>query len=163
MERHRMIPCAGGNIDRRIQVPIALVLVELESEGLTHAVPNTQRLSMAQAYRHFNTSVYLINQLSLCLDSKTAQSGPGRSDRTRFTAAPGEQGSRTGLHHRRSGDHARSCPPVFELPPCPGPGPNHLQTKRIELACTARALSAIEASSFPLDAILLLFDCRERL
>jgi hypothetical protein len=32
------IPCAGGDIDRAIQMPIALVLVELESEGFTHAV-----------------------------------------------------------------------------------------------------------------------------
>lgn len=61
MERHRVIPCAAGEIDRTIQMPIALVLVELESEGLTHAVSSSKKLSMAQAYRHFNTSVCLIN------------------------------------------------------------------------------------------------------
>jgi len=36
MERDRVIPCAGGDIDRTIQMPIAFVLVELESKGLTH-------------------------------------------------------------------------------------------------------------------------------
>lgn len=38
MERHRGDPCAGGDIDHLMQMPVALVLIEFESESLPHAV-----------------------------------------------------------------------------------------------------------------------------
>jgi hypothetical protein len=38
MERHRVIPCAGGDIDHLMQMPVALVLIEFESESLPRSI-----------------------------------------------------------------------------------------------------------------------------
>ena len=38
MERHRVILCAGGDIDHLMQMPVALVLIEFESESLPRSI-----------------------------------------------------------------------------------------------------------------------------
>jgi putative transposase len=118
MERHRVIPCASGDIDRAIQMPIALVLVELESEGLTHAVSFSRKLLMAQGYRHFNTSVCLINYHFVWIPKrrKAVLVGAIERDLRRFLESKAQELDSIIVALEIMPDHVHlflNCPPVL--------------------------------------------------